>query len=175
MRRGRLSAQALRRLRPLERRRLRTERPAFVAIRLRKPWSRLRLRLLGWNVLFTVCCPSSGLLGRRSARGPHRALRCVGAPLPWGCSDLVEPAYIRVPASPRQPTPTVQNLTNRVGSLRNSPGGGGSRTRADRKFFPEKSLSGDESGVAKKRLVGHWAACYRLAALRWITALRQRR
>lgn len=49
-----LRGQALSRLRPLARRRLSTERPAFVAIRLRKPWSRLRLRLLGWKVRFTV-------------------------------------------------------------------------------------------------------------------------
>ncbi len=41
------STQALRRLRPLLRRRLRMARPARVDIRLRKPWSRLRLRLLG--------------------------------------------------------------------------------------------------------------------------------
>gem|GEM_PF-5038219 len=41
-------------LRPLLRRRLRTARPAFVDIRLRNPWSRLRLILLGWKVRFTV-------------------------------------------------------------------------------------------------------------------------
>lgn len=41
-------------LRPLLRRRLRMVRPARVDIRLRKPWSRLRFRLLGWKVLFTV-------------------------------------------------------------------------------------------------------------------------
>jgi hypothetical protein len=40
-------AHALRRLRPLLRRRLRIVRPARVAMRFRKPWSRLRLMLLG--------------------------------------------------------------------------------------------------------------------------------
>src|SRR5690606_4605709 len=42
--------QALRRLRPLARRRARILRPSAVAMRARKPWSRLRLRLLGWKV-----------------------------------------------------------------------------------------------------------------------------
>src|SRR5690606_15248475 len=42
--------QALRRLRPLARRRARILRPPTVFIRARKPWSRLRLRLLGWYV-----------------------------------------------------------------------------------------------------------------------------
>src|SRR5690606_15777295 len=40
--------QAVRRLRPLARRRARILRPSAVAMRARKPWSRLRLRLLGW-------------------------------------------------------------------------------------------------------------------------------
>ncbi len=39
-------------LRPLARRRLITNRPFLVAIRARKPWFRLRLITLGWNVLF---------------------------------------------------------------------------------------------------------------------------
>ena len=42
------------RLRPLLRRALIILRPALVAIRARKPWVRLRRRLLGWNVLFIV-------------------------------------------------------------------------------------------------------------------------
>src|SRR5690606_36956597 len=42
--------QALRRLRPLARRRARILRPSAVFMRARKPWSRLRLRLLGWKV-----------------------------------------------------------------------------------------------------------------------------
>ena len=44
--------QTVRRLRPLARRAFSTCRPAFVAIRARKPCVRLRFRLLGWNVLF---------------------------------------------------------------------------------------------------------------------------
>ena len=44
--------QTVRRLRPLARLAFNTCRPAFVAIRARKPCVRLRFRLLGWNVLF---------------------------------------------------------------------------------------------------------------------------
>lgn len=40
------------RTRPFARRRFRICRPALVAMRARKPWLRLRLRLLGWKVLF---------------------------------------------------------------------------------------------------------------------------
>jgi hypothetical protein len=43
-------AQALRRLRPLARRRWSTRWPFLVAMRERKPCRRLRLRLLGWKV-----------------------------------------------------------------------------------------------------------------------------
>lgn len=43
---------ALRRLRPLSRRRFKTLRPALVAIRDVNPCLRERLRLLGWNVRF---------------------------------------------------------------------------------------------------------------------------
>jgi hypothetical protein len=39
-------------LRPFLRRRWRTSRPPGVAIRARKPWTRLRRILLGWNVRF---------------------------------------------------------------------------------------------------------------------------
>jgi len=42
--------QTQRRARPLARRRARTLRPSAVFIRARKPWSRLRFRLLGWYV-----------------------------------------------------------------------------------------------------------------------------
>jgi hypothetical protein len=45
--------QADRRERPLVRRRCSTARPAFDRIRRRKPCFLLRLRLFGWNVLFT--------------------------------------------------------------------------------------------------------------------------
>ena len=44
--------QALKRLRPFARRRLMTSRPFLFAILARKPWLRLRFRLLGWKVLF---------------------------------------------------------------------------------------------------------------------------
>ena len=47
-----MDCQTVRRLRPLARRAFNTCRPAFVAIRARKPCVRLRFRLLGWNVLF---------------------------------------------------------------------------------------------------------------------------
>src|SRR5690606_38276921 len=42
--------QTARRARPLARRRARILRPSAVFMRARKPWSRLRLRLLGWYV-----------------------------------------------------------------------------------------------------------------------------
>jgi hypothetical protein len=42
----------VRRLRPFERRRLRTSRPFFVLMRTRNPCVRLRWRVLGWNVRF---------------------------------------------------------------------------------------------------------------------------
>ena len=42
------------RLRPLARRLLIIARPDFVFIRARKPWVRLRLMLLGWNVLLLI-------------------------------------------------------------------------------------------------------------------------
>jgi hypothetical protein len=41
------NGQTARRLRPFARRRLSTRRPPFVAMRARKPWTRLRCRLLG--------------------------------------------------------------------------------------------------------------------------------
>ena len=45
--------------RPLARRRLRTRRPAFVAIRARNPWLRARLILLGWYVRFIGLYPAA--------------------------------------------------------------------------------------------------------------------
>ena len=45
---------AERRRRPRARRRAKTLRPFFVAIRARKPWLRLRFRTLGWNVRFML-------------------------------------------------------------------------------------------------------------------------
>jgi hypothetical protein len=48
------SGQTARRLRPFARRRLSTRRPPLVAMRARKPWTRLRCRLLGLKVRFIV-------------------------------------------------------------------------------------------------------------------------
>ncbi len=49
---ARENGQTARRLRPFARRRARTRRPPLVAMRARKPWTRLRCRLLGLNVRF---------------------------------------------------------------------------------------------------------------------------
>jgi hypothetical protein len=46
------------RARPFARRRFRTRRPAFVAMRARKPWVRARLIVLGWNVRFMGLLPA---------------------------------------------------------------------------------------------------------------------
>ena len=46
------SYQTVRLLRPLARRRAMTLRPFLVAMRFRKPWTRLRWRFLGWKVRF---------------------------------------------------------------------------------------------------------------------------
>ena len=45
------------RFRPFARRRFRTSRPFFVAMRTRNPCVRLRRRRLGWNVRFIVVDP----------------------------------------------------------------------------------------------------------------------
>lgn len=58
--------QALRRLRPLARRRARILRPSAVAIRARKPWSRARLRLLGWKVRLVAMGPSAWMETNRT-------------------------------------------------------------------------------------------------------------
>jgi hypothetical protein len=50
-----------RRRRPRARRRAKTLRPFFVAMRARKPWLRLRFKTLGWNVRFML-----GAFGRQS-------------------------------------------------------------------------------------------------------------
>src|SRR5205807_5300791 len=63
------------RLRPFARRRFRTLRPALVALRLRKPCSRLRRTLLGWYVRFTTATSSSRNAGeRKSAAIKHAAM-----------------------------------------------------------------------------------------------------
>lgn len=42
---------------PLARRRFKTRRPSLVSIRLRKPWVRLRRRLLGWRLVMDIPAP----------------------------------------------------------------------------------------------------------------------
>jgi hypothetical protein len=59
---ARENGQTARRLRPFARRRARTRRPPLVAMRARKPWTRLRCRLLGLNVRFIF--GSGGVLNR---------------------------------------------------------------------------------------------------------------
>lgn len=60
-------AYAERRLRPLARRAARILRPLFVAMRARKPWLRLRLRLLGWNVRFMASSPGEAREWKKAA------------------------------------------------------------------------------------------------------------
>jgi len=56
------------RARPFARRALSTLRPPLVAMRARKPWVRLRRRLLGWNVLFMTVLPNVSV-GARAGCG----------------------------------------------------------------------------------------------------------
>ena len=97
---GPAAGQAQRRLRPLARRRARTLRPSAVFMRARKPWSRLRLRLLGWKVRLVAMVAlgciriertgnSRGSPGGRSSHPGGRLPRGRPAPLhgpvdnPW--------------------------------------------------------------------------------------------
>jgi hypothetical protein len=61
--------------RPLRRRAASTRRPPRVDMRTRNPWVFARLRLLGWNVLFTFITPfrSQVVAGRWSRRESGRA------------------------------------------------------------------------------------------------------
>jgi hypothetical protein len=52
--RGRYEEETVRRLRPLARRRFRTSRPFFVAMRTRNPCVRLRRRRFGWKVTLII-------------------------------------------------------------------------------------------------------------------------
>lgn len=65
----RLSSLTVRRCRPFFRRRASTFRPAFVFMRARKPWSRIRFRLLGFRYVGCI-----GLWGC----GPHAPARHPG-------------------------------------------------------------------------------------------------
>lgn len=68
--------------RPFARRALSTLRPPLVAMRARKPWVRLRRRLLGWYVLFMTACPyrleSSVLQKRAPGDSPARGRQEYG-------------------------------------------------------------------------------------------------
>src|SRR5690606_30017252 len=59
------STQAERTLRPLARRRARILRPSAVFMRARKPWSRLRLRLLGWWVRLVAMAGTRAVTRRK--------------------------------------------------------------------------------------------------------------
>jgi hypothetical protein len=81
-------ARTTRRLRPFARRRFSTARPAFVALRLRKPCARLRFTFDGWYVgtrLATATAPCRDLTGeKRAAAFSDRAHQsqsreCVGS------------------------------------------------------------------------------------------------
>jgi hypothetical protein len=57
-------------------------RPLRVAMRARKPWVRLRLRLLGWNVRFIVLLPWKPGKGGGNKRGRSLVNRaCPGKPV----------------------------------------------------------------------------------------------
>ena len=62
-----------RRARPFARRAFRTRRPFLVCMRARKPWVRLRRRLLGWNVRFMTIRLECLMLASRSAYHRRRA------------------------------------------------------------------------------------------------------
>jgi len=65
-----LCARTTSRLRPFARRRLRTLRPAAVALRLRNPCSRFRRILLGWYVRFTTTASNGKKRGNQARRPP---------------------------------------------------------------------------------------------------------
>jgi len=71
---GRL-AQADSFLRPRARRAASTLRPPGVALRERKPWRRLRTRLLGWKVRFIVFASNPKQKGRRTCGSRYRGAR----------------------------------------------------------------------------------------------------
>src|SRR5690606_20991836 len=89
--RGPGTDQADRRLRPLARRRARILRPSAVAMRARKPWSRLRLRLLGWKVRLVAMAEwvrqaerTGDSSGARRFGSSRRRMRRMRAPGPGG-------------------------------------------------------------------------------------------
>jgi hypothetical protein len=94
--------------RPLRRRAASTRRPPRVDMRTRNPWVFARLRLFGWNVLFTFITPfrsqvaSLGAgVGARVAE-PAQSLAIVAAP-PRGCQRTTAgwaASLTRLPSSP---------------------------------------------------------------------------
>lgn len=72
-------AYAERRTRPLARRRQITARPAFVFIRARNPWVRLRLILLGWKVRLLITI----ILEKKLFAGHRQCLQAKGAHVPF--------------------------------------------------------------------------------------------
>ena len=74
--------QADSRVRPLRRRAEMIERPARVRIRRRKPWVRLRRRLLGWNVRLLTGKLPNPRSGRQFRYGAHTA-RIAGGASRW--------------------------------------------------------------------------------------------
>ena len=76
--------QTVRLLRPLARRRAMTLRPFLVAMRFRKPWTRLRWRFLGWKVRFIF---------HSSCWNPGMGCLLRASPIHWG--SLAELDYTR--------------------------------------------------------------------------------
>ena len=78
------SYQTVRLLRPFARRRAMTLRPFLVAMRFRKPWTRLRWRFLGWKVRFIF---------HSSCWNPGMGCLLRASPIHWG--SLAELDYTR--------------------------------------------------------------------------------
>lgn len=80
------ATQAVRRLRPLARRRFSTSRPLAVAMRALNPWVRLRLILLGWKVRFMVLLAPVAAAATRCAS--RRGVDSKEISLQVQCHDL---------------------------------------------------------------------------------------
>ena len=102
---GRLgSGQPARRSRPLRRRAARIARPARVRMRRRKPWVRLRRRLLGWKVrLLTPVSTLRIVLVRLCPRG-HRRRRDGDLPTIRGHGDRRQTGDLTQLRGPDRPT-----------------------------------------------------------------------
>ena len=97
-----MATQAVRRLRPLARRRFSTSRPLAVAMRALNPWVRLRLILLGWKVRFMVLLAPVAAAATRCAS--RRGVDSKEISLQVQCHDL-PPTHARLnalrPVDPR--------------------------------------------------------------------------